>query len=76
MKAVHIVSFILLIVGGLNWGLIGIGVDDVVTRFLGESVAQIVFILVGVAAIVELVAHKKSCKACSASSGASSVGSM
>lgn len=76
MKAVHIVSFILLAVGGLNWGLVGIGVDDVVTRFLGEGLAQIVFILVGIAAIVELATHKQTCKVCPASAAPSSVGSM
>ena len=64
MKAVHIISFILLVVGGLNWGLIGLGVSDVVSRLLGETIAQLVFILVGLAAIVEIVTHKKNCKAC------------
>ena len=65
MKALHIVTFILLVVGGLNWGLVGIGAGDVVTRFL-PGLANLVFILVGLAAIVELVTHKKCCKACSA----------
>ena len=76
MKAVHIVSFILLAIGGLNWGLVGIGVDDVVTRFLGEGLAQIVFILVGIAAIVELATHKQSCKLCPSSSAPASVGGI
>lgn len=74
MKAVHIVSFILLVVGGLNWGLVGIGVEDVVSRVLGDAVAQVVFVLVGLAAIVEIVSHKKSCKACTA--GGMSGGAM
>ncbi len=74
MKAVHIVTFILLVVGGLNWGLVGLGVDDVVTRFLGDGLAQIVFILVGLAAIVEVVTHKQFCKACVPSSSAPSTG--
>ena len=69
MKAVHIVTFILLVVGGLNWGLVGLGVDDVVTRFLGDGLAQIVFILVGLAAIVEVVTHKQFCKACNMGGG-------
>lgn len=64
MKALHILTFILLAVGGLNWGLVGIGVGDIVTRLLGDSIAQVVFILVGLAVIVELVTHKKSCTAC------------
>ena len=33
MKGLHIVAFILLVVGGLNWGLVGIGTGDLVTRF-------------------------------------------
>ena len=72
MKAAHVVSFILLFVGGLNWGLVGIGVGDVVTRFLGDSIAQIVFVLVGLAALLELVTHKKSCKACVSDASATS----
>jgi len=66
MKALHVVSFILLVVGGLNWGLYGAGVGDVVTRFLGETIAQVVFILVGLAALFEVVTHKSNCKACPA----------
>ncbi len=68
MKAVHIVSFILLVVGGLNWGLVGIGTGDIVSKILGDGIAQIVFILVGLAAIAEIVTHKKSCTACGQSS--------
>lgn len=64
MKVVHIVTFILLVVGGLNWGLVGVGAGDVVTRYLGDSIANVVFILVGLGAIVELVTYKKTCKAC------------
>lgn len=71
MKAVHIATFILLVVGGLNWGLVGIGAGDVITRFLGAGIAQVAFILVGVAAIVEIATHKKSCKACEAGGSAS-----
>ena len=73
MKAVHVITFVLLVVGGLNWGLVGIGVGDVVTRLLGDSVANVVFIIVGLAAIVDLVTHKKSCKACSSSAPAASM---
>ena len=64
MKGLHIVAFILLIVGGLNWGLVGIGTGDIVTSLLVEGTANVIFILVGLAAILEIVTHKKSCKAC------------
>ncbi len=74
MKAAHIISFILLIVGGLNWGLVGVGTGDIVSSVLGDSIAKIIFILVGLAAIFEIVAHKKNCKACP--SGAASGSGM
>jgi uncharacterized protein len=63
MKALHVVSFILLVIGGLNWGIIGVGGPNLVEK-LGESGAMIVYVLVGLAAIVEIVTHKKTCKAC------------
>ncbi|HCB35403.1 MAG: hypothetical protein A2W52_01895 [Candidatus Taylorbacteria bacterium RIFCSPHIGHO2_02_49_25] len=74
MKTVHIISFILLVIGGLNWGLVGLGVDDLVTRILGEGLGEAVFILVGLAAIVEVVTHKKTCKMCPSSNSGASVG--
>ena len=64
MKAVHVIAFILLVIGGLNWGLVGVGAGDIVTRLLGEGVAQIVFVIVGLAAIIEVVTHKKCCNVC------------
>jgi uncharacterized protein len=63
MKTVHVIAWILLVIGGLNWLLIGLGVGDVVA-YLGESIARIVYILVGISAIVSLFTHKKDCKAC------------
>ena len=67
MKALHVVTFILLVVGGLNWGLVGAFDYDLVASLLGAwpSLISIVYVLVGLSAIVELVTHKKDCKACS-----------
>ena len=61
----HKVAFILLIIGGLNWGLAAVGYN-VVNLLLGSwpVVEQIVYILVGLAAIYEVVTHKKNCKDC------------
>lgn len=71
MKTVHIVSLILLVVGGLNWGLVGIADYNLVEALLGAwpSLLQIVYVLVGLAALVEIFAHKKSCKSCGAPGG-------
>ena len=67
MKATHKISFILLIIGGLNWGLVGLG-DwfggnwNVVNLLLGAwpTVEALVYVLVGISAIVLLLTHKKS----------------
>ncbi|HXK38596.1 MAG TPA: DUF378 domain-containing protein [Candidatus Paceibacterota bacterium] len=74
----HVVAFILLIVGGLNWGLTGLGGFlggnwNVVNLILGSwpAVEWLVYILVGVAAVYEVVKHKQNCKDCG--SGASAV---
>ncbi len=64
-------AWILLIVGGLNWllvGLLGEGVGD----WLGMTIGKIIYILVGLAALFELFTHKGRCKDCSA--GGSSMG--
>jgi uncharacterized membrane protein YuzA (DUF378 family) len=58
MKILHKIAFILLVIGGLNWLLVGVGVGDVV-MYLGATLAQIVYILVGLSALVVLFTHKK-----------------
>ena len=67
----HTVGFILLIVGGLNWGLVGIGGFfasnwNVVNLILGRwpVVEALVYVLVGAAAVYEVVTHKQNCKNC------------
>ncbi len=74
MKGIHMVTFILLVVGGLNWLLevLGWGIG----RFIPASIANIVYILVGLSAIYEIATHKKNCTQCgSGSMGNSSTGS-
>lgn len=68
MKSLHMAAFILLIVGGLNWGLSAAGGWNVVDMLLGagSTISRIVYLLVGAAAIFELVTHKGMCKACTA----------
>ncbi len=47
------ISLILVVIGGLNWGLVGIFNFDLVATIFGAMsiVSRIVYILVGVAAI-------------------------
>ena len=52
MKAVNLITLILLVIGGLNWGLVGIAGIDLVMTILGAGlISQIVYILVGLSAI-------------------------
>lgn len=64
MCPVHLVAFILLFVGGVNWGLVGLFDFDLVDYLLGQwaIVADIVYVLVGVSALVMLTGGK--CKKC------------
>jgi uncharacterized protein len=55
MKIVQAVCMVLLIVGGLNWGLVGVLGVDVVGNLLGSMIAQILYVIVGVAALVTIV---------------------
>ena len=67
MKAVHAVAFILVIVGALNWGLVGAGGWDLVAMLLGTGfLAKLVYILVGLSGIYLVVTHKSSCNHCEA----------
>jgi uncharacterized membrane protein YuzA (DUF378 family) len=74
MKIVHILAFILAIVGGLNWGLVGLGwlmgsADwNVVHMIVGSSMQleAIVYVLVGISAVWLLITHKGECTACKA----------
>ena len=60
-EAVDLVAKILLIVGGLNWGLVGLLDLDVVELVLGAVpiLQTIVYVLVGLAALVEVYALVK-----------------
>jgi hypothetical protein len=46
------IAQVLLIVGGLNWGLVGIFKFNLVTAIFGENIiADIVYVLVGLSAL-------------------------
>lgn len=70
MKSLHMVAFILLVVGGINWLLVAFNFN-LVEKLLGSwpSVVMVVYVLVGVSAIFEAVTHKSNCKHCNSGSG-------
>ena len=61
MRAIHILATLLLVVGGLNWGLVAIANFDLVAALVGQSfgdtnaISRVIYGLVGVAAVVEAI---------------------
>ena len=66
MKVLHSVAFVLVIVGAINWLLVGLTGWDVGMIFGGQDamISKVIYILVGVSAIVLVASHKKDCKQC------------
>lgn len=65
MKMLHMVAFVLVIVGALNWGLVAFGYN-LVESLLGSmpTVMQAVYALVGLSGVFLAATHKNSCKYC------------
>ena len=64
MKTVHVIAFILLVIGGLNWLLVGLFNWDVGVLFGGQAavVSRIIYVLVGLSAIWLALSHNKDCR--------------
>ena len=57
MKALNVVTLILVIIGGLNWGLFGLTETDIVaTLFNGSTtiLAKAAYIIIGLSALYQL----------------------
>lgn len=63
MKILKIIAIILVIIGGLNWGLVGLFNFDLVAAIFGfmSSLSRIVYTLVGLSAIYVAVISKDIC---------------
>jgi uncharacterized membrane protein YuzA (DUF378 family) len=58
MKIVNIVTLVLVIVGAVNWGLVGFFQFDLVAALFGgpqAALARIVYVLVGLSGLYQLV---------------------
>jgi len=68
MKTVHMVAYMLLWVGGINWGLVGLFNYNLVESLLGEmpSLLMLVYVLVGASAVYSAMTHMGDCKICGA----------
>jgi len=57
MPVINKLTLVLLIVGGLNWGLVGLSGFDLVAALFGEMtlLSRTAYILVGVSALWQLI---------------------
>ncbi|MBA2635558.1 MAG: DUF378 domain-containing protein, partial [Sphingomonas sp.] len=55
MRALNVITLVLLIVGGLNWGLVGLFDFNLVSALFGEMsmLSRIVYGLVGLSALYQ-----------------------
>ena len=60
MRALGIITVALIVIGGLNWGLVGFLKFDLVAAIFGDmsSLARVVYALVGISAIYQLLRIK------------------
>ena len=65
LSMVEMIAMILVIIGGLNWGLVGVMDIDLVAKILGAGslLSSIVYILVGLSAIYVAITLPKIRKA-------------
>ena len=67
-KMLHMVAYLILFVGGLNWLLFAILKQDIGAWLPGGmqgKIARAVYLLVGLATIYLIATHKSYCKHCS-----------
>ncbi len=58
MRAINIITLLLIIIGGINWGLVGLFQFDLVAAIGGGQdgiLARIIYILVGLSALYQLI---------------------
>ncbi|NGP16326.1 DUF378 domain-containing protein [Devosia aurantiaca] len=62
MKALNLTTLLLIIIGGINWLLVGAFQFDLVASIFGgqdSALARIVYVLVGLSAIYQLIPFSK-----------------
>ena len=60
MKKLDVSAAVLLVIGGLNWGVVGLTGSDIVGTLLGNlsPASRAVYLLVGIAALYQAVQWK------------------
>jgi uncharacterized protein len=57
MKALNLLTLMLIIIGGVNWGLVGLADFNLVAALFGDDsmLSNLVYILVGASALYQLI---------------------
>lgn len=60
MKKLDVTAAVLLVIGGFNWGVVGLTGSDIVGTLLGNltPASRVVYLLVGLAALYQAVQWK------------------
>ena len=60
MKTFDLITFVLVIIGGLNWGLLGIFSFDLITFIFGDisPLNRVIYILIGLSALYYAIAFR------------------
>ena len=60
MRPIDVIAAVLLVVGGLNWGLVGFFNFDLVAAIFGAAspLARVVYSLVGLAAVYQAIGFR------------------
>ena len=60
MKKLDVIAAVLLVIGGINWGVVGLTGSDIVGTLLGNlsPASRTVYLLVGIAALYQAVQWK------------------
>ena len=76
-KKIHIAAFLLLIIGGLNWLLLGVFQWEIGALFWGptEVISRLIYVLIGLAAVYEIATHKSRCRSCEVKESTPNTGS-
>lgn len=65
MVWLHYVTFTLVVVGALNWGLVSLFNFNLVEALVGPfGLTNLVYVLVGASAVWLVLTHKQDCKVC------------
>lgn len=59
----HMIALILVVIGALNWGLVGIANFNLVSTIFGSwpIVMRVIYVLVGVAGVLMVMPSEKCC---------------